>query len=220
MNLSENTILELGDLPIPLSNQLSSDFERLFSLHPNERAKIQMNTANGLIDLETSRWQSSYGNIPSVDDESKFYMFHGKEQKTVPSINEMEPEFQNIMVYLNQIQRDANLPEFNQVTVCWYESGRDHISMHSDKCQNMDVNAGVACVTLCDKSDLVRYMHIAVKGYRPDVYVSNMNIPLPHGRIVHMRGRDAQRLYKHGVPSIKNGDPGPRISLSFRRYTF
>jgi hypothetical protein len=206
MQLAPKSFVDIGSLDENMKKSFQGDeFWKLFYSKPKERAKICIH--NG--ELEVHRWQKSYGTVPDHNEEKKgFYMFRGKHE-TIEPIPQVFHPFLKVA--------NTKGVEYNQLTVCWYESEDDYIAMHSDFNDGLDPEAGVLMINLCKPDTKPRLFDIKARGNTTDALIQKMSIPLRHGTMIRMYGERMQTHFRHGVMAVDE-DSGPRISLSFRKY--
>lgn len=207
IQLSDRASVIIGCIPNDLQAYSDSKFMELFYTHPEERAKICF----GESEVPVHRWQKSYGEVPERKNRSGFYMFRGADERIE---KELPAVLQPFMDWAN-----SQGAGYNQVTVCWYETPEDYIAFHSDYSKNMDHESGVLMINLCKDKIGLRKFRILAKGRAENCLISDLKIPLRPGTTVTLKGEDAHRYFRHGVSPVDNCTPGPRISLSFRKYT-
>lgn len=209
--------LKIHELPKDLADHLRAKFSELFKLHPEERGVVIMPHAfhdtNG--DYICKRWFQSYLNTPKWNPELKTsYMFSGMNPKEQPDLPD---DFRKVLDWLNS----QSVVKYNQVVANWYLDGSDHIPYHSDYEYNAVPGTGVVVVNLTQEDDVLRKFVLKPKMREfPNSSPESVELALPHGRVIEMHG-ETQKLYRHGVPSVpkESGNPGPRISLTFRAFT-
>jgi alkylated DNA repair dioxygenase AlkB len=210
LTLAKNSWLKLSDLPAELSDDLRVKFAHLFALHPDERGVVVMsNNGERRQDYTCKRWFQSYLNTPKWNPElGASYMFSGmnpKEQFELPA------EFRRVLDWLNS----QSVVPYNQLVVNWYADGSDFIPFHSDYEYNATPRTGVVVVNLTQNDSILRKFILKPKP-NAEEQIQRIEIDLSHGRVIEMHG-DTQKCYRHGVPQVM-GDPGPRISLTFRAF--
>lgn len=222
----DSTWLKLHELPIELSTYLRDKFSELFALHPSERGVVIMPISADTIDANKrenkdhicKRWFQSYLNTPTWNPELKTsYMFSGMNPKEQPDLPD---DFRKVLDWLNS----QSTVQYNQVVANWYLDGSDYIPFHSDYEYNAVPGTGVVVVNLTQDDTITRKFVLKPKmrefqNVCIDDQPTNVELDLFHGRIIEMHG-DTQQLYRRGVPSISKelGNPGPRISLTFRAF--
>jgi alkylated DNA repair dioxygenase AlkB len=106
-----------------------------------------------------------------------------------------------------RIQTLAGSP-FNSVLLNYYRDGRDSMGLHADDEPELGPEPVIASLSLGAERKIV-FQH----RQRRDV--DNLNLPLPHGSLLVMRGA-TQRHWKHGIRKLRR-PCGPRLNLTFRR---
>lgn len=204
------------------------NFDRLFSLHPQQRHKIIMFGK----EIQVYRWQSVYLNTPRYTTDlinKTSYMYSGFDlEPAEPLCNREYP-----LKYSYTSSQGEKYPEpiidarsdpveisytdlpsefdrflefartvderFNQVIVNWYQDGSDYIAQHRDCPYGLVEDSPIMIINLCEDSDFERVFK-----------VENEYIPLENGTCIILKGN-----YLHGVPkNLKS--KSRRISISFR----
>jgi alkylated DNA repair dioxygenase AlkB len=200
----------LDTLPSYLKIYGSNTFDTLFSLHPEQRGKIQMKSG----ELESPRWHNSYLNTPSPNPETHFsYMFSGHDDA---SVRDALPDA--FLPFLDYVNRDG--AGYNQVVINWHKDGQDYTAQHSDCEDGMREGADIVVVSLGDERNFkIRPKNIKVDGADRDIdvvtRVEGLDISCPHGSILTMGGH-TQKFFRHGVP--RSASESPRISITFRSF--
>jgi len=96
---------------------------------------------------------------------------------------------------------------FNSVLLNYYRDGRDSMGLHADDEPELGPEPVIASLSLGEERSLY-FRHKSDRG------VKGLNLPLPHGSVLIMRGA-TQRNWKHGVDKLSR-PCGPRINLTFR----
>jgi len=214
--LDEECWIRVTQLPEDLKIYGRTNFDKLFSLHPEERAKVVMYDK----EIPCDRWQQSYLNTPVRNPEEKHsYMFSGLNEST--NHNPLPVEFEPFKNFMDQ--------NYNQVLVNWYESGKDFIPYHTDYETGMKETSTIAVITLTKDDTRDRTFIIKPKQKTRESksnYYDIVKIRASHGSIIIMGGK-IQQKYVHGVPKVVDyvkGQPPmiaktpPRISISFRDF--
>lgn len=207
------------DLPLP-------DFEAVWAL----RAEYGENKVwHRQKHTRAHRAYATFGHIPAPHDlKDSSYMFAKDVGATEACIREVPACLRELHAAMN-----ARLGvEFNQVLLNWFADGTEHIPMHKDCLVGLDVEAGVAILTLQEPTDPdastgprdpCRRFNIQSGSHAEGVQL--YTTPVPHGSLVRLRG-PALSDFKHGVPRSTSLDlvgtraPVPRrVSVSFRRYS-
>ena len=211
--MSEKFKVGIHYLPEKLMIKSDEDFERMFSLKPEQKHQIQLKDCQ----IEVPRYQQNYLNTPKIsqflsDDSAcnyKYrtsYMFSGfddsNNNEPLPAI--FQPYFDFVKSYFKDC-------DFNQVSVNWYNDGKDYIAFHRDCEEYMKGDKNIAILTFNEKEEVPRDM-----VFKPDdKSVENITIPLTHGKILLIEG-ETQTYYRHGIMKSENGKR--RISMSFRQF--
>lgn len=214
--------LKLHELPKELANHLHSNFSELFAMHPPNRGIVVMHNQNKETyqDYTCKRWFQSYLNTPKRDSDLKTsYMFSGMHPAEQPNLPD---EFRRVLDWLNS----QSAVKYNQVVANWYLDGSDYIPFHSDYEYNAVPNSCITVVNLTQDDKILRKFVLKPRKPKkpntcefPSHSPSTVELDLYHGRVIEMHG-NTQKLFRHGVPPIpaKLGNPGPRISLTFRAF--
>ena len=96
---------------------------------------------------------------------------------------------------------------YNSVLLNLYRNERDSMGLHADDEPELGPEPIIASVSLGEQRSLY-FKH----RHRRDV--KNLNLPLPSGSLLVMRGA-TQRNWKHGLRKLSR-PCGPRINLTFR----
>jgi alkylated DNA repair dioxygenase AlkB len=96
---------------------------------------------------------------------------------------------------------------YNSVLLNLYRNERDSMGLHADDEPELGPEPVIASVSLGEQRSLC-FQH----RHRRDV--KNLNLPLPSGSLLVMRGA-TQRNWKHGLRKLSR-PCGPRINLTFR----
>lgn len=200
INLSDDgaSFIIIDTLPEDLQNYGADAFDTLFSLHPEQRGRVQME--NG--EVESPRWHKSYLNTPTYDPASQHsYMFSGQDDSRI-----RDPLPDAFLPFLEYINRDA--AGYNQVVNNWYKDGQDFTAQHSDCEVGMEEGADIKVLSLGDEQIL---------KFRPksSPHAEDLRVPCPHGSVLTMCGH-TQKFFRHGVP--KSASKDPRISITFRNF--
>lgn len=227
--------IKLHELPNELASKLREKFAELVALRPSEHGVVIMPINEDTLDTDTvnetrqenkdyicKRWFQSYLNTPKWNPELRTsYMFSGMNPKEQPELPE---DFRKVLDWFNS----QSAIQYNQVVANWYLDGADYIPFNSDYEYNSVPGTGVVVVNLTQDDTITRKLILKPKmrefGSNSenaciDDQPTNVELDLYHGRIIEMYG-DTQKLYRHGVPPVseKLGNPGPRISLTFRAF--
>ena len=207
LDSNQKSWLEISRLPDNLIQFINDNFDKMYSYHPDTRAKVIMYDT----EVDCSRWQQSYLDTPAyTKSPTQSYMFSGKTNDTKSDI---PPEFKVILDFINE---DRSI-KYNQVTVNWYKNGADYIAYHSDYTAGLK-SQDIEVVNLVESEDVLRKFCVKSKT-KP---TKKVEIPLYNGAIIKMCG-DTQKDYRHGVPkvdaNVKNNTVPRRISLSFRSFS-
>lgn len=205
--LDDTSWITTSELSNSMMKYADENFDKLFSLHPEQYGKIVMAK-----EVETKRFHKSYLNSPKLDErfDGNSYMFCGLNE----SANEKLPEeFQPFLDYMNNEQKKSDKPPYNQVTINWYENGNNYIPFHSDAEIGMIENATISILSLGGDIDgkPTRFFKFINKKNTTDRYEMDCH----NGLIVTMGGT-MQKNFRHGVP--KSEISAPRISISFRQF--
>jgi alkylated DNA repair dioxygenase AlkB len=194
--------VEVDKLPDNLIQYSNENFDKMFSYHPDLRAKVIMYDK----EVDCHRWQQSYLHTPKYRNlVNTSYMFCGKNSDIKDTLPD---EFQVLFDHVN-----TNL--YNQVTINWYDDGNDYIAYHSDYTAGLNTT-DILVVNLVKNEDQLRKFCIKPKSKNFNYLNRKVEIPLYNGTIIKMCG-DTQLEFRHGVPKVK--DAPKRISLSFRSYS-
>ena len=96
---------------------------------------------------------------------------------------------------------------YNSVLLNLYRNERDSMGLHADDEPELGPEPVIASVSLGEQRSLY-FQH----RHRRDV--KNLNLPLPSGSLLVMRGA-TQRNWKHGLRKLSRSC-GPRINLTYR----
>lgn len=214
INLSDNSWVELDNLPQDLLDYTKNNFEQLFACHPAKKGKVIVKNKE-ICEINSPRYHKCYGKTPSFDPNLKYsYMFTGfdnQEQRNDP----LPTLFQPYLDYINQ----NNANSYNQIVINWYSDGKDYIAKHADCYVGMIDDYNIASITLGsnnykDNREMLFYR----KGHGIKENVNSYK--LINGLILYMCG-DTQKEYRHSIPPNSNldleGDPR-RIGLTFRQF--
>jgi hypothetical protein len=213
INLSDDgaSYITIDTLPSDLKLYGSDTFTTLFNLHPSQRGKVQMPSG----ECESPRWHKSYLNTPSPNPASRLsYMFSGHDETF--NRDQLPDAFLPFLEYVN---RDDG--GYNQVVINWYKDGQDYTAQHSDCEDGMEEGADIVVISLGDE----RTFKIRPKNLQSEqgadskgevAKIEGLDIPCPHGSVLTMGGH-TQKMFRHGVP--KSASEGPRISITFRKFT-
>ncbi|MEM8642542.1 MAG: alpha-ketoglutarate-dependent dioxygenase AlkB [Cyanobacteria bacterium P01_G01_bin.54] len=196
--------LRICHLPEELATYGAVHFDEMFTLHPQDRAKVIMPCG----EVACHRWQQSYLNTPVWNPERRSsYMFSGINPDPQP---ELPPLFRRYLDYMNHGQK-----RYNQMVVNWYQGGSDYIAQHADYEHGAVPGSDVAIITFNRDDSIPRTFCIKAKGTTLDSVEKQVEIELIHGRIVIMGGA-TQSKFRHGVP--KKQQAAPRISITLRHF--
>ena len=188
-------MIALSKLPESLAQYGLEHFDELFALHPSKRGRI---FAYGY-DMDVSRWHASYLQTPDrrqwseEEQQTTNYMFSDTSYDLIK--NELPQPFQSFHQYIGE--------EYNQVTINWFQDGKDYIPNHKDCTIGLDRSVPIKVISL--GAERLLSVKLGVKRER---------IKLTHGTIV-----DMDPEIQHGIPKIIDQQCGRRISISFRKYT-
>jgi hypothetical protein len=200
LNLTPNTSILIDKIDTPF------DFDKLYNLRPCQKTKILHGFDK--TEKDVNRYHKSYMNSPSIHKNlNSSYMFSGHDTS---SNNDPLPE--EFIPFLDYINRDQ-IVKYNQVTINWYENGRDHIAYHSDCEYNMVPDYDIAMINLDnrDPSDN-KYRIFRLKNKDTG---DKCDIKCKNGMIIKMMSK-CQEEFRHGVP--KDDTEYKRISITFRKY--
>ncbi len=96
---------------------------------------------------------------------------------------------------------------YNSVLLNLYRNERDSMGLHADDEPELGPEPVIASISLGEQRSIY-FQH----RHRRDV--KNLNLPLPSGSLLVMRGA-TQRNWKHGLRKLSR-PCGPRINLTFR----
>ncbi|XP_014243983.1 DNA oxidative demethylase ALKBH2-like [Cimex lectularius] len=103
---------------------------------------------------------------------------------------------------------------FNFVLVNRYRDGRDNIGEHRDDEKELNVNSGIASLSLGQARDFV----LRHKDLKNKIrHVPPVKVILGHGSLLHMK-HPTNSFWYHSLPPRKSL-PGVRINLTFRSIT-
>ena len=97
---------------------------------------------------------------------------------------------------------------FNSVLLNYYRDERDSMGLHADDEPELGYRPVIASLSLGEER--VLYFR-----HKRDKSVRGVDIPLPHGSVLLMRGT-TQDQWKHGIRKLRRRC-GPRINLTFRQ---
>lgn len=141
------------------------------------------------------------------------YRFSGEDHPPVEIPVEVDAEGTPFPVqakdFLRFVQENmaADGVVYNQYLLNFYENGGEYIGWHSDDETQLDPNANIYCVTLCEGEART----FAVKSKDG---AEKINLPLLNNSLIVM-GAGMQKTHKHTVPKRKNCN-GRRISITVR----
>ncbi len=212
-------MLKITELPKPLSNKLQKKYWKIEEHRPQGKSFVLV------YDKETQthkqkfiyRTYINFLNTPKFDDSvKKSYMFCGDVRGEIPQV------FSEIFDYALSLD-----PNYNQMTVNYYEDGDDFIEPHSDCTAKMIDNAKILIVNVVPKGSLPRPFVFTVKNKEPGRLIqiddimrtsmieNNLNIQTKNGTVIEM-SREDQEIYRHEVP--KTGNPShKKITITFRQ---
>lgn len=185
--LTENSWIEILNLP----NNLISNFDKLWALHPEERGEVKI---YGKL-IKIPRYQQSY---------LRDYTFSNINSKSIDLPEELQPYLE----YLNGLNKYGN---FNQVLVNWYENGLSYIGSHRDDEKQLIENSPIVTISLGEE----RKFRIRDNNNKivKDIMTKN-------GLVITMGG-NFQKDFKHEIVKIngKKGESiGARISITLRQF--
>ena len=102
---------------------------------------------------------------------------------------------------------DLTQSRYNSVLLNLYRNERDSMGMHADDEPELGKEPVIASISLGEERRIC-FQH----RHRRDL--KNLNLPLPSGSLLVMRGA-TQQNWKHGLRKL-NRRCGPRINLTFR----
>ena len=132
-------------------------------------------------------------------------------QPWVPQIKDIMDHFMGIFNANNYFQTTYGVPlEFNSCLLNYYRDHNDSIYWHNDK----EVHAPLFAVVTVSLGASREFL------FRPigsNSIKDQFGTILHNGDLVIMYGT-TQQQYMHSIPKIKNGECGPRISLTYRLF--
>jgi alkylated DNA repair dioxygenase AlkB len=116
------------------------------------------------------------------------------------------PWTQTLAALRDRLQKITGAP-YNSVLLNLYRDERDSMGLHADDEPELGPQPVIASLSLGEQRSIY-FQH----RHRRDV--KNLNLPLPAGSLLVMRGA-TQRNWKHGLRKLSRSC-GPRINLTFR----
>ena len=127
------------------------------------------------------------------------YRYSGKTYEPLP--------FTPLLLQLKQVVEEVGASSYNSVLLNYYRDGTDSMGLHADDEPELGQEPIIASVSLGEQRSIY-FQH------RHRREVKNLNLPLPNGSLLLMRGT-TQRNWKHGLRKLSR-PCGPRINLTFR----
>lgn len=134
------------------------------------------------------------------------------------SRSQQPPSFlKDLLNDINNVTRTFRTDtEFNASLVNVYRSGEEYISQHSD--DERALADGVVVALSLGATRTFRIERTKTKGSDIEFSIENMNIELPGGSLLIMRGSLFHQLYTHGLPKRLRVKM-PRLSITFRHHS-
>jgi alkylated DNA repair dioxygenase AlkB len=129
-----------------------NNFESLFDLKPEKYSEVTIKRTlptddqNTHFSIVSHRYHKSYLNTPKFDDKRhKNYMFKGLNEENDKNLPK---EFQPFYDYIRKFD-----PDYNQVTINWFENGLDFIPNHIDCQVDLVENSNIVTISLgCERT--------------------------------------------------------------------
>lgn len=165
--------LEMGALPHELCPDEGQDFERWWTLHPDEHHEIMMHGKAVAI----PRWQQAFG----CD-----YRFSGQ-------VSPAEPLTPDMCTLLDWAQLAIH-PDLNGVLMNWYDGARDHyIGAHRDSTMGLVKGSPIVTISLGERRAF-RLRPYKKKGFE--------DIEVGHGEVLVIPWK-TNLVYTHEVPRAR-----------------
>lgn len=182
-----------------LPNELhlsDGDFKSLWMEHPVEREEIFIYGKT----IQSPRWTQSYG---------QDYFYSGRNHLGKPFL----PLMERYLGWLNQTHYVKGFQnQFNMCLVNWYRDGDDYIAPHSDDEGVLEKNAAGETTVVTLSFGAHRTFRLLAKDPQ-DIRMVDYEVDTYHNSVLVMGGT-CQRTHNHTI--IKQRQPNPRISLTFR----
>jgi alkylated DNA repair dioxygenase AlkB len=159
LHLSPSSWVGLSSLPSDILAEYESNWSAVWNLRNTvEESKV----ITGGITRESPRIHASYGAVPSYRGSEPSYMFSGSAGGCAKGKHADIPQL--FMPLVNHFNKDVD-GAYNEVTVNWYEDGRNYTAQHADYTEGMNLDLPIVIVTFCpDSEKLLRQFWIRAKS--------------------------------------------------------